>query len=112
MHLRQLQLCLCADSLRKSGIADEVAEGLPAVLGVSTTVDIGSFAYFNDCGKLRSYLCGSYFSKTFRFVWSRMILLLMNPPRSSRFARNGAVVGILDGELIFPLVEDCLFQLS
>ena len=112
MHLRQLQLCLGANSLRESGVSDEVAKGLPAVSDVSTTADTGLFVWFHDYGDLHSYLCGSYFSNTFRFVWSRMILLLINPPRSSRFARNGAVVGILDGDRSFASVEDCSFQSS
>jgi hypothetical protein len=34
------------------------------------------------------YLSCSCSWKTFRFVWSRMILALMKPPRSSFFARN------------------------
>lgn len=35
-----------------------------------------------------AHLSGSNFSKTFRFVWSRMILMFMKPPRSSRLALN------------------------
>lgn len=34
------------------------------------------------------YLSCSYSAKTFRLVWSRMILALMNPPKSSFFDRK------------------------
>jgi hypothetical protein len=92
VHLRQLQLRLCADPLRESGVTDEISEGLSTVLEISTRAR--KVLKPHD-GLLPAYLCGSYFSKTFRLVWSRMILLLMKPPRSSFAARKGAVVGIV-----------------
>lgn len=46
----------------------------------------------SGAGERWEYLSGSFSSNTFRFVWSRMLRIVMKQPKSSFFARNAAMM--------------------
>lgn len=117
MHLRQLQLGLCAHARREGRVADDVAEGLSGFGATTGTISNRSRIIVLDIlllctfvlargkqadggrgllwsGRMgRAYLSASCFSYTFRLVWSRMTLMLTKQPRSSFFARNIDILG-------------------
>jgi hypothetical protein len=106
MHLRELELCLCAGSLREGGVTDCVSKGLSMdtyfISGQSlNTGSWGSRCYAGDLelffcrhasDMIRyargSYLSGSFAAKTFRLEWSRIVWILVKQPKSNFFARN------------------------
>lgn len=90
VHLAELELRLRARALRERGVADDVAEGLPVI--PSHQYKAINIARNGDAAcawqKLHAYLSGSCCSKTLRFVWSRMFMMLTKQPKSSFLALN------------------------
>lgn len=106
MHLGELELGLGADTRSEGGVADDVSEGLP-IVGVSVAIHAvlpirldssiareGSRHRWFE-GRRSPYLSVSYSAKTLRFVWSRIVCVPTNPPRSSAFALNIDIVAVV-----------------
>ena len=111
MHPRQLKLRLGAGSPGEGGIADDVPEGLSRYSMTQRWFSrISSIARCMTCAgessvPFRLILFDGFpgvssvavldpgRSVAYRFVWSRMILILTKPLRSSFFDRNWAMLG-------------------
>lgn len=91
MHLRQLNVRLGAFAGGQRCVADDVAKSLSTrALGQSLPfLELPKPLPRKDEVKARerAYLSVSYASNTFRFVWSRMIMVLTKQPMSSFLAR-------------------------
>ena len=109
MHLGKLELRLSARSAGERGIADDVAECLsvgeawlangwkvteqPKTIGIRGERDRKRNTFLSrtsrkpSCGDVSAQALGTV-GGAYRFVWSRMVLMLMKPLMSSFFARN------------------------
>lgn len=91
VHLGELELGLCADTLREGSVADYVAERLSVKpkkkVSFSSRLMFFRFEWVCALGE-KTYRSGSYCSKTLRLVWSRMMRALIKPPISRRLALN------------------------
>lgn len=93
VHLRKLELGLGADSGGERRVSNHVAESLsiddqnelekPTKRNTSTR-----FNGHRERVGTGTCLSASCSAKTLRFVWSRIMRVLMKQPRSSFFARN------------------------
>ena len=96
VHLRELQLRLGPHARRQRRVPNNVPQRLPRTIPKETP-RISEFAFLKGGrgkGGGAAHLSGSNCSKTLRFVWSRMMRVLMKQPRSSFFALNMDILAV------------------